>query len=95
MTGRTAETEPRLSPARPRPYQARWWALRLIRGYQMLLSPVLGKNCRFLPTCSKYGYEAVERYGVLKGGWLAIRRVGRCHPWGGHGYDPVPQPREP
>jgi len=63
----------------------------LIRGYQLLVSPILpGHSCRFLPTCSHYGMEAVEVHGALWGGWLTLRRVLRCHPWGGSGYDPVP-----
>ena len=65
-------------------------AWRAIRGYQLLLAPLLGTNCRYLPSCSAYGLEAVERHGALKGGWLALRRIGRCHPWGGSGLDPVP-----
>ncbi|MFK8051628.1 MAG: membrane protein insertion efficiency factor YidD [Woeseiaceae bacterium] len=66
-------------------------ALRLVRGYQLLLSPLLGANCRFEPTCSQYGLTAIDRFGALRGGWLTIRRIGRCHPWGGHGFDPVPE----
>jgi putative membrane protein insertion efficiency factor len=62
----------------------------LIRLYQVLISPWLGPACRFEPTCSRYAIEAVERYGVWRGGWLAVRRVGRCHPFGGYGLDPVP-----
>jgi uncharacterized protein len=62
----------------------------LIRGYQALVSPILPPACRFTPTCSNYALAAVERYGALKGGWLALRRVGRCHPWNPGGYDPVP-----
>jgi putative membrane protein insertion efficiency factor len=65
-----------------------------IRVYQVALSPWLGRQCRFLPTCSEYGKEAIARHGALKGGWLAMRRIGRCRPGGGHGYDPVP-PAEP
>lgn len=66
-------------------------ALRgLIRGYQLLVSPVLGPHCRFEPTCSAYALEAVGRHGALRGGGLALRRILRCHPWGGAGYDPVP-----
>jgi putative membrane protein insertion efficiency factor len=64
-----------------------------IRAYQLFLSPVLGSNCRFRPTCSQYAIEAIELHGPLKGSWLALRRIARCHPWGGMGYDPVPAPR--
>lgn len=59
--------------------------------YQRLLSPALGANCRYLPTCSAYAREALERHGIRKGVWMALRRVGRCHPWGGSGHDPVPE----
>lgn len=62
----------------------------LIKLYQWIVSPVLGPKCRYTPSCSAYALEAFKKYGPLKGGWLAIRRIGRCHPWGGHGYDPVP-----
>jgi putative membrane protein insertion efficiency factor len=62
----------------------------LIRGYQLLLSPVLPPACRYLPTCSDYAAEAVQRHGALRGSWLAVCRLARCHPWGGSGYDPVP-----
>lgn len=68
------------------------WA---IRGYQLVLSPVLPGSCRFAPSCSAYAIEALGRHGPLKGGWLAIRRIARCHPWGGQGYDPVPDPSAP
>lgn len=61
-----------------------------IRFYQKAISPMLGANCRYTPTCSQYAVEALKKYGVLKGGWLAIKRICSCHPWGGHGYDPVP-----
>jgi putative membrane protein insertion efficiency factor len=64
----------------------------LIRGYQWTLAPVLGANCRFLPSCSEYAREAVLTHGVGRGAWLALRRLLRCHPWGGAGYDPVPEP---
>ncbi len=64
--------------------------LLLIRAYQLLLSPMLGASCRYTPTCSQYAVEAIRKYGPFKGGWLAIRRIARCHPWGGHGHDPVP-----
>ncbi len=62
----------------------------LIRLYQWGLSPLIGPKCRYTPTCSHYALEAFKKYGPLKGGWLAIKRIARCHPWGGHGYDPVP-----
>ncbi len=61
-----------------------------IRLYQIVISPLLPKSCRYQPTCSAYAIEALHRHGPLKGGWLAARRIGRCHPWGGAGYDPVP-----
>ncbi|WP_276479693.1 membrane protein insertion efficiency factor YidD [Paraflavitalea pollutisoli] len=65
--------------------------LALIKIYQWGISPILGANkCRFTPTCSHYAAEALKKYGPFKGGWLAIKRIGRCHPWGGKGYDPVP-----
>ena len=62
----------------------------LIRLYQITLSPWLGKGCRYTPTCSNYGLEALEKYGAFKGGWLTIKRIVSCNPWGGSGYDPVP-----
>jgi putative membrane protein insertion efficiency factor len=65
--------------------------LLLIRVYQLVLSPLLGPSCRFQPTCSAYAMECVERFGVLRGSWLALKRLLRCHPLGGHGYDPPPQ----
>ena len=61
-----------------------------IRLYQRFLSPLLPPSCRFTPSCSHYAAEALARHGPVKGGWLALRRIGRCHPWGGAGYDPVP-----
>ena len=64
--------------------------LALIRFYQLAISPWLPPPCRYQPTCSQYAIEAVEKHGALKGGWLALRRIGRCHPWGSSGYDPVP-----
>jgi uncharacterized protein len=67
-----------------------WVLLALIRAYQFLISPVLPSSCRFVPTCSAYAYEAIERWGVCRGTWYALRRLVRCHPFGGHGYDPVP-----
>lgn len=62
----------------------------IFRGYQLLISPLLPNACRYAPTCSEYGIQAVRKHGALKGGWIAIKRILRCHPWGGHGYDPLP-----
>lgn len=62
----------------------------LIRVYQYTLSPFIGRNCRYTPTCSNYGIEAIKKYGAIKGGWLTIKRILSCNPWGGSGYDPVP-----
>lgn len=63
----------------------------LIKGYQFLISPLLPSTCRYDPTCSHYTLEALQVHGLFKGGWLAIKRIGSCHPWGGSGYDPVPE----
>lgn len=65
-------------------------ALGLIRGYQFVISPLLTPSCRFYPSCSHYALEAVGRLGAVRGGWLALRRLSRCHPWGAAGVDPVP-----
>ena len=64
--------------------------LLLIRGYQLIISPLLGSNCRFMPTCSEYAMESLRSHGLIRGCYLTIKRVGKCHPWGGHGYDPIP-----
>jgi hypothetical protein len=64
--------------------------LMLIRLYQILLSPLLGASCRYTPTCSQYGIEAIKKHGPFKGLWLTLKRVASCNPWGGHGHDPVP-----
>jgi putative membrane protein insertion efficiency factor len=69
----------------------RFVALALIRFYQAFLSPVWPSSCRFHPSCSAYAYEAVEKWGVCQGSWMALRRILRCRPWGGQGYDPVPE----
>jgi len=61
-----------------------------IRIYQVGISPWLPSTCRYSPTCSQYGLEAIKKYGAFKGGWLTLKRVLSCNPWGGHGYDPVP-----
>lgn len=78
--------------------ERRWTAVPFvatIRIYQKLVSPLLGRNCRFSPTCSSYAVQAVEVHGVVKGGWLAIKRLGRCQPMFEGGYDPVPNREEP
>lgn len=68
--------------------------IAIIRLYQYLISPLLGPHCRFHPTCSSYAMEAIEKHGVFKGTWLALRRVGRCHPFHPGGHDPVPESNE-
>ena len=62
----------------------------LIRFYQGAISPYLAPSCRFTPSCSAYGIEAIRKYGPFHGGWLTLKRLARCHPWGGKGFDPVP-----
>ncbi|CAG1772728.1 Putative membrane protein insertion efficiency factor [uncultured bacterium] len=65
-------------------------ALALLRFYKRFISPLLPSSCRFEPTCSVYMYQAVDKYGVIKGGWMGMKRIGRCHPFHPGGYDPVP-----
>lgn len=62
----------------------------LVRVYQAIVSPHLPNACRYTPTCSQYAIESIRKYGAIRGGWLGLKRISRCHPWGGHGYDPVP-----
>jgi len=62
----------------------------LVRLYQILISPFFPSSCRFTPTCSSYAIDALRKHGIIKGMWLSIKRIAKCHPWGGHGYDPVP-----
>jgi putative membrane protein insertion efficiency factor len=62
----------------------------LIRFYQLSISPILGQNCRYDPTCSQYSIDAIIKHGPFKGGWLSLKRIFSCHPWGGHGHNPVP-----
>jgi len=64
--------------------------LGVIKLYQRFVSPLLPPSCRFVPSCSRYAYEAIEKHGLLKGGWLGIQRISRCHPFNAGGYDPVP-----
>ncbi|WP_287604651.1 membrane protein insertion efficiency factor YidD [Thiothrix sp.] len=66
--------------------------IAIIRFYQLAISPMLGSNCRFYPTCSHYAKQAIEQHGALKGSWLAVRRIGRCNPWHEGGVDLVPEP---
>jgi putative membrane protein insertion efficiency factor len=66
-------------------------AMGLIRLYQLTFSRILPSSCRFTPSCSQYGYEAIKRFGFFKGGWLAAKRISRCHPFNPGGYDPVPE----
>lgn len=73
-----------------RPYQPGWWLQRFILGYRRLLSPLLGRRCRYLPSCSEYAFDAIGEWGALRGTWMAIKRVGRCNPFRDGGFDPVP-----
>jgi putative membrane protein insertion efficiency factor len=68
-----------------------WPLLALVGLYRLAISPWLGNNCRYEPTCSAYALEALRRHGAFRGSWLAAKRIARCHPWGGSGHDPVPQ----
>lgn len=67
-----------------------WPLIILVRCYRVAISPWLGIHCRFQPSCSSYAIEALQQHGILRGSWMAVKRIGRCHPWGGSGYDPVP-----
>jgi putative membrane protein insertion efficiency factor len=67
-----------------------WLLLKMIRGYQLVISPHMPPTCRFVPSCSEYGYEAIERHGALRGGWMATKRILRCNPLSKGGHDPVP-----
>jgi uncharacterized protein len=70
-------------------------ALVTIQFYRFAISPMMASHCRFHPSCSCYAYEAIEQHGFMRGGWLAARRLGRCHPWHAGGYDPVPLAKSP
>ncbi len=65
-----------------------------VRAYRLIFSPWVGHNCRYHPTCSAYAMDALQKHGGLRGSWLIVRRLGRCHPWGGMGVDPVPDPKK-
>lgn len=65
-----------------------------IKFYQYVISPLIGPRCRFQPTCSHYMVEAIMEWGIFKGTWLGLKRIGKCHPWGPHGHDPVPKKEE-
>ncbi len=67
-----------------------WILIGLVKIYQYVISPYLPNACRYTPTCSVYSVEAIKKHGPFKGGWLSIKRIASCNPWGGHGYDPVP-----
>ncbi|MDH4131300.1 MAG: membrane protein insertion efficiency factor YidD [Gemmatimonadota bacterium] len=67
-----------------------WGSIALIRVYQLVISPAIPPSCRFEPSCSRYALEAVQRHGAVKGWWLGLRRLARCHPWNPGGFDPVP-----
>ena len=71
------------------------WPMRgLVWLYRMAISPWLGNNCRYTPSCSQYALDALRIHGAFRGSWMAAKRIGRCHPWGGSGYDPVPEKKE-
>ena len=91
MTG-TAAAATSTETGTRRPGPAARVLVILITGYRRLLSPLLGQRCRFAPSCSAYAAEAISAHGALRGGWLALRRIGRCHPFNPGGYDPVPLP---
>ncbi|MDH3614798.1 MAG: membrane protein insertion efficiency factor YidD [Gammaproteobacteria bacterium] len=71
-----------------------WPLLALVSLYRYAISPWLGNNCRFEPSCSQYALDALRQHGAFRGTWLTVRRIGRCHPWGGSGYDPVPKKKK-
>lgn len=76
-----------------RPSAVAWLLMQPIKAYRVVLSPLLGPSCRFVPSCSAYALEALQVHGALRGSWLAVRRIGRCHPFRPGGYDPVPPPK--
>lgn len=74
------------------PFKA--FAIACLKGYKIFVSPYLPMACRYEPTCSLYMLTAIQHHGLIKGIWLGLRRIGRCHPWGGQGYDPIPKPTQ-
>lgn len=68
----------------------KYLALLVVKFYQMAIRPLLPNACRYTPSCSEYATQAIHKYGAFKGSWLGLKRILRCHPWGGHGYDPLP-----
>ncbi len=72
-----------------------WMIKVLIRGYQICISPYMRRTCRYLPSCSEYAYQSIERFGIIQGCWLALKRIARCHPFAGFGLDPVPEITNP
>ncbi|GHT79169.1 putative membrane protein insertion efficiency factor [Bacteroidia bacterium] len=72
------------------PHPIKYLLIGLVKFYRYSISPLTPASCRYTPTCSQYAIEALQKYGALKGGWLALKRILRCHPWGGDGFDPVP-----
>lgn len=72
-----------------------WVLKKIVRGYQVAISPLMAPRCRFYPTCSSYAIEALEKHGAVKGSWLAIKRISKCHPLHPGGLDPVPDPKQP
>ena len=76
-----------------KPYMPSYWAVKLVGLYRRFVSPLMRDNCRYRPTCSEYAQDALRQHGFLRGSWLGIRRLSRCHPWHEGGYDPVPPGR--
>ena len=89
-----AATAQRCATLRSRPV-IEHFLIALLRGYKRWISPLLGTRCRFVPSCSEYAMQAIDRFGTLRGSWLAIRRIGRCHPLHPGGHDPVPPAKDP
>ena len=72
------------------PFMMKSILIGLVKVYQAIVSPYFPNACRYTPTCSQYTVDAIQKHGAIRGGWLGLKRISRCHPWGGHGYDPVP-----